>query len=1103
MHSAIRTARPTYIGHASTEYSDLDSEPLSESRNSIKKKTVTFQDDPRTSSTTSASSSVKTAPKTEDILRSGREWTKGAATSSTTTASETQKQPVKNLSFHTQVMCNTNIQTDPQELTEIFHSVRGLRRRGLTIDPGAANGLIGSETLRDLLEHCRNADRVHAGLRWNYEKNSSVTGISGSSDTTLGEVMVPLPMLRGLEDACYTADVIGGSGSLCPALIGNPSLVKMKATIATAWFDNRDGLLIIPKIKAPGEHHTLRLLLTDSGHYLLPLDEEPDSNQENNQAGRFLTDVARQCAHRWSDQKHNYYVHSCLNNPELKRSEEKKINYDKNEPVHTANMEQAPDHHQEDPPDSIEIVDDHEGDEPEDYWEVSFQEHGIQIDRVHVRPRARLFSPTDVELPPGVRADVLRDERQSTLVVPGEAEHRQIQDNWRVDNPIVGFTWTGRTRFWSAPSSNDLNYSNEYPMTYEGDYYPDGLEDNKISRLNAHYKAVPEEFYNKSSRPVLRPQNFQRWKKQRQRKANLWELCSGSGRLSWIALVSGLVVANPINYRYGWDLANKEHQNMILEMQDILNPDVIAITPSCRPWTVSANRRSKEETRRLREAERPVLEFLVKICWRQHEKRHGFFWEQPWGSAMWRNSPLACIQDIPDCRPRVRADQCMFGCTNESLQPIQKATGLQANITLRKAINRCAGHGGRKHAQLQGSSNGKLRTTQAAVYPGRFCKAIVADIMKYIQGNKSGAPQTTYLTNHQHTEIYYKCERCRLGRAAPPDMEHTLVPRECRVAASLPTPASSTAQVPIRRACSDYSSYRLGSGVQGPSSSFTRGRRSQRQCSRGVPVHCGRDDHLKYLFSIISAKTDKYTHWNEDPIYLSILKQLFRKSLTVKGVCCTLHAEMIPTPMPYLRTSAAPLRIVIKGDVKRWSISALEDIRTMTNEQLHQRKLYEDWMIVIYGHEGDGKDYWEVDHNRGKVVRFHMEPRKALFTPMNASCPVSVDKLAETRTTHATPHELPGPRLTVKDNWTQRDAHRLALDGQSWTGTTEFDILEAADPQEAADPVQRLAEAGPVREEEEEEGNNRRTTTRSLGGLYRHLCGHSMISGEFSSGFHV
>ena len=128
MHSAVLNARSASVGHANTEYYNLDSKPLSESRSNVKKKIVTFQDDPWTSSTTSTSSSVKTAPKTDDILRSGREWTKGAATSSTTTTAETQK-TVKNLSFHTQVMCNTNVQTDAQELTEIFHSVRGLRRR--------------------------------------------------------------------------------------------------------------------------------------------------------------------------------------------------------------------------------------------------------------------------------------------------------------------------------------------------------------------------------------------------------------------------------------------------------------------------------------------------------------------------------------------------------------------------------------------------------------------------------------------------------------------------------------------------------------------------------------------------------------------------------------------------------------------------------------------------------------------------------------------------------------------------------------------------------------------------------------------------------------
>ena len=82
VRSAVLKARSASVGHANT---DLDSEPLSESRSNVRKKIVTFQDNPWTSSTTSASSSAKTAPKADDILRSGREWTKGAATSSTAT----------------------------------------------------------------------------------------------------------------------------------------------------------------------------------------------------------------------------------------------------------------------------------------------------------------------------------------------------------------------------------------------------------------------------------------------------------------------------------------------------------------------------------------------------------------------------------------------------------------------------------------------------------------------------------------------------------------------------------------------------------------------------------------------------------------------------------------------------------------------------------------------------------------------------------------------------------------------------------------------------------------------------------------------------------
>ena len=44
---------------------------------------------------------------------------------------------------------------------DVYHTFNGRRRRGLIIDPGAANGLVGSETLRDLLQHIDKAKEVN------------------------------------------------------------------------------------------------------------------------------------------------------------------------------------------------------------------------------------------------------------------------------------------------------------------------------------------------------------------------------------------------------------------------------------------------------------------------------------------------------------------------------------------------------------------------------------------------------------------------------------------------------------------------------------------------------------------------------------------------------------------------------------------------------------------------------------------------------------------------------------------------------------------------------------------------------------------------------
>ena len=171
-----------------------------------------------------------------------------------------------------------------------YHTVKGEKRRGLLIDPDAASGLIGSETLKDIMEHCLPRERQQDHVSWS-QKTTSVAGFSGEADETLGEVMLKLSTSN--RDISYRGDVLGGAGSLCPALVtlvGNPTLRQQKAALDSEWFSNGDGLLVIhgEEMLGPDKKPVLiRLLLTDSGHYLLPVDGKDQTNNLPTPTRRF------------------------------------------------------------------------------------------------------------------------------------------------------------------------------------------------------------------------------------------------------------------------------------------------------------------------------------------------------------------------------------------------------------------------------------------------------------------------------------------------------------------------------------------------------------------------------------------------------------------------------------------------------------------------------------------------------------------------------------------------------------------------------------------------------------------------------------------------
>jgi hypothetical protein len=154
---------------------------------------------------------------------------------------------------------------------------------------------------------------------------------------------------------------------------------------------------------------------------------------------------------------------------------------------------------------------------------------------------------------------------------------------------------------------------NEAPQPYGGDQFPAHLKPSKLRYLSKLYKAIPEEFYTKTQRAPVTPRNARSWaKKRRGAYFHLWEMCSGSGRLSFLALCAGLSVMFPLDYRYGWDLGSPAHRRLIDEIEETFQPDVDFMSPSCRPWSISSVRRDLQQTQQEREEEMPVINYLKK-----------------------------------------------------------------------------------------------------------------------------------------------------------------------------------------------------------------------------------------------------------------------------------------------------------------------------------------------------------------------------------------------------------------------------------------------------------------------------------------------------------
>ena len=128
-------------------------------------------------------------------------------------------------------------------------SVRGKQRLGLVVDLGAARGLGGTDTVREICEHLLWPKGQDITLK---NSHSKLSGIDGKASQSLGLGTIPLN-LKALPRSTFTMDLLGGSGSRCPCLLPNESLIVHVSSIYTNILPNKDGVLAINHIGAMGK----------------------------------------------------------------------------------------------------------------------------------------------------------------------------------------------------------------------------------------------------------------------------------------------------------------------------------------------------------------------------------------------------------------------------------------------------------------------------------------------------------------------------------------------------------------------------------------------------------------------------------------------------------------------------------------------------------------------------------------------------------------------------------------------------------------------------------------------------------------------------------
>ena len=313
--------------------------------------------------------------------------------------------------------------------------------------------------------------------------------------------------------------MIGGAGSLCPALVSNPALRKLRSRIFTEFFNNGDGLLVTGPVGEEDPHDMKYFRL----YFWLTVVTTSCPRMTRPTTTRFR----RRARSRWP-----FSVIKLKN--EL-------LNFGQTWEESSLRI----------PKDSKRKV-------------TGVKCLRVKLQRLSMTSRRSRRRWSFVK--PLRRKTIEIEENE---VINYETDENAVKDSetTSLEHAILA----EKTSVVEESSHDNLDYDRNLQCTdaegepavdetyyddikhfdkYTTDDFPKDLDDTYVQKLKKRYKAIPEEFYTKSGLRPVRPENFNRWFSRMKGKGlrwHFWEWFSGSGRLSFIVMAAGLIVGFPVD----------------------------------------------------------------------------------------------------------------------------------------------------------------------------------------------------------------------------------------------------------------------------------------------------------------------------------------------------------------------------------------------------------------------------------------------------------------------------------------------------------------------------------------------------------------------------